>query len=99
MHGGDQFYNEAISIMKQHKQVYTDISVLSNPEIVKPERFSTIIKTFINAGMEDRLMFGSDNGDIQKAIEAVKEVSFLTKKQKKKIFYLNAERFFRQEGD
>ncbi|MNR28530.1 Amidohydrolase [compost metagenome] len=94
MHGGDQYYKEAISIMKQNKLVYTDISVLSNPDIVTSERFATIMKTFIAAGLENRLMFGTDNGDVQKAIAAVERLTFLSKRQKDKIFHLNAERFF-----
>ncbi len=96
MHGGDQYYEEAISLMKQNKRVYTDISVLSNPYIVKPDRFAAIMKAFIGAGLEDRLMFGTDNGDVQSVIAAVEGLTFLSKKQKDKIFYMNAERFFAQ---
>lgn len=94
MHGGDQFYKEAITLMKQHRQVYTDISVLSNPDIIPGERFAAIMKAFITAGLEDRLMFGTDNGDVQKAVAAVKALQFLSARQKNKIFYRNAERFF-----
>jgi uncharacterized protein len=94
MHSGDQYFNEAITIMKKNKQVYADISVLSNPEIVPSKRFESIMKTFIDAGLEDRLMFGTDNGDIDKVIAAVKGLPFLSKLQKDKIFYQNAERFF-----
>ncbi|HEY0679989.1 MAG TPA: amidohydrolase family protein [Chitinophagaceae bacterium] len=94
MHGGDQFYREAIAIMLQHNQVYADISVISNPEIVPADRFAHIMKTYVAAGLEDRLMFGSDNGDIKKIIAAVEELEFLSDRQKNKIFYENAERFF-----
>lgn len=94
MHGGDQYFNEAIAIMQKTKHVYADISVLSNPDKVPSERFANIMKAFMDAGLEDRLMFGTDNGDIDKVIAAVNELSFLSKKQKDKIFYQNAERFF-----
>lgn len=94
MHSGDQYFNETISVMQKSKLVYTDISVISNSEIVPSERFSSIIKSFIDAGLEDRLMFGTDNGDIDKVITAVKGLGFLSKEQKDKIFYQNAERFF-----
>jgi len=94
MHSGDQYYNETISVMQKSKLVYTDISVISNSEIVPSERFSNIIKSFIEAGLEDCLMFGTDNGDIDKVITAVKGLGFLSKEQKDKIFYQNAERFF-----
>lgn len=94
MHGGDQYFNEAISIMKKSKLVYADISVISNSEIVPSKRFSDIMKSFVDAGLEDRLMFGTDNGNIDKVIAAVKGLGFLSKEQKDKIFYQNAERFF-----
>ncbi len=94
MHGGDQYYKETISVMTRHKRVYTDISVISNPEIVEPESFAGIMKVFIEAGLEDRLMFGTDNGNIQKVIAAIEGLGFLSKEQKKKIFYQNAEYLF-----
>ena len=97
MHGGDQYYREAIHIMKKFDRVYTDISVLSNPVIVPAERFSLIMKAFMEAGLEDRLMFGTDNGDIEKVIAAVEALEFLTELQKEKVFYKNAERFFQTE--
>jgi hypothetical protein len=94
MHSGDQYFNDAISVMQKSKQVYADISVISNPEIVPAERFASIMKTFIDAGLEDRLMFGTDNGNIDKVIGAVRGLPFLSREQKDKIFYQNAERFF-----
>ncbi len=94
MHGGDQYYKETVALMQQHKQVYADISVISNPDIMPPEKFATIMKAFIDAGLEERLMFGTDNGDVVKIIAAINELDFLSREQKDKIFYLNAERFF-----
>ena len=94
MHSGDQYYKEAIAVMHLNKQVYADISVISNPDIVPSARFTSIMKAFAEAGLEDRLMFGTDNGNVEKVIAAVEGLSFLTKEQKEKIFYQNAERFF-----
>ena len=94
MHSGDQYFKEAITIMQKNKGVYADISVISNPEIVPPARFESIMERFIGAGLEDRLMFGTDNGDIDKVITAVRELRFLSKQQRDKIFYQNAECFF-----
>lgn len=94
MHGGDQYYKEAIAVMNRHKQAYADISVISNPAIVTPEKFKAIIKAFVDAGLEDRIKFGSDNGNIEKVIASVDSMNFLTMRQKDKIFYQNAERFF-----
>ena len=94
MHAGDQYYKECIAIMKAHEQVYADISVLSNPDIVPGDRFALIIRDFVDAGLNNRLMFGSDNGDIEKVIRAVEGLSFLDEEQKEKIFYSNAIDFF-----
>ena len=94
MHGGDQFYQETVILMQKHKQVYTDISVISNPDIMPPAQFTKIMKAFMDAGLEDRLMFGTDNGNVEKVVAAIHVLDFLSKEQKDKIFYRNAERFF-----
>src|SRR5690606_24213840 len=94
MHGGDQYYKETILIMKESELVYADISVISNPDIVPSERFSTIMKAFVDEGLEDRIMFGTDNGDIEKVIKSVESLDFMSDSQKKKLYYQNAEQFF-----
>lgn len=94
MHGGTPYHHEAIEIMKTFPQVYTDISAINNPNILNQEKFAAIIKLFIDSGLEDRIMFGSDNGDITTTIQSVSQLAFLTEKQKQKILHLNAERFF-----
>jgi len=94
MHGGGPFVKECIEIMKTYPLLYTDISVLNNPDIVPAKDFSAIMKMFIDAGLEDRLMFGSDNAEIKKVISSIEKMEFLSAKQKEKIFYLNAKKFF-----
>lgn len=94
MHAGTPFHQEAINVMKQFPQVYTDISAINNPNILTPEKFAAIIKLYIDNGLEDRIMFGSDNGDIEETINSVLRLIFLTKEQKDKIFYRNADNFF-----
>lgn len=96
MHAGDQYYKEAIAIMQEHRQVYADISVISNPDIVPADRFSLIMQAFMDAGLEEQLLFGSDNGDIEKAIRAIDTLDFIPSAIKEKIYYQNAERFFRR---
>jgi hypothetical protein len=94
MHAGAPYHREAIAIMKKFPDVYADISAINNPRILPPALFADIIKMFIDNGLEDRLMFGSDNADIHEMINSITKLSFLTEEQKEKIFYLNAERFF-----
>jgi predicted TIM-barrel fold metal-dependent hydrolase len=52
------------------------------------------MKAFMDAKLENRLMFGTDNGDIDKVVRSVEDLRFLSKEQKKKLYYKNAERFF-----
>lgn len=94
MHAGGPFYQEAIKIMTKFPQVYTDISAINNPRILSEDEFARTIKLFVDQGLEDRIMFGSDNANIETTIKSISNLTFLTEKQKEKIFYLNAERFF-----
>jgi len=96
MHSGDQHYQETIDLMLKNKRVYSDISVISNPDIVPPAKFSTIMKAFLDAGLEDRIMFGTDNGNIDKVIASIEALGFLSEKQKSKLYYQNAEQFFKK---
>ena len=95
MHGGAPFVKEFIEMMKIYPNLYADLSVLNNPHIVPPKQFDSLMRMYINEGFEDRLMFGSDDADIKMTIAAVEHLTFLTAEQKEKIFYKNAERFFR----
>ena len=96
MHGGGPFVKECIEMMKAYPGLYADISVLNNPNIIPAKDFATVMKEFVDAGLEDRLMFGSDNADIKKCIAAVEQLDFLSAKQKEKIFNQNAMKFFNQ---
>ncbi len=51
------------------------------------------MKRLIEAGLEDRLMFGSDSGDTNKILLNVEALD-LSEDQKEKISYRNAEIFF-----
>lgn len=96
MHAGSPFLEGTIAIMSVYRNVYTDISVISNPNIVPYKDFYSTMKRLIDAGFENRLMFGSDNGDIKISIESLNKLDFLSLEQKEKIFYKNAEQFFKK---
>ena len=96
MHGGAPFVKEFIEMMKTYPQLYADISVLNNPQIVPANQFDSYMRMVINEGLENRLMFGSDDAEIRMTIAAVEQLTFLTVTQKEKIFYKNAEMFFRK---
>lgn len=94
MHAGAPFVKEFIDMMKANPDLYADISVLNNPNIVPLGDFSSLMRTFIDAGLEDRLMFGTDNADIETTIKAVEQLDFLSTKQREKLFFSNADKFF-----
>jgi len=94
MHAGMPHLKSTMTIFENYPQVYADISVIANPDITDKNEFHSYMKSLIDAGFENRLMFGSDNGDYTKMIRAVNELDFLTPEQKEKIFYKNAGRFF-----
>jgi Tat protein secretion system quality control protein TatD with DNase activity len=94
MHSGYPFIEETVGIMSVYWNVYTDISVIANPDNIPYKDFYTTMKRLIDAGLENRLMFGSDNGNIKQVIESVNKLDFLSSEQKEKIFHKNAEQFF-----
>ena len=96
MHAGVPYLEEAIQLMKEYPHVYADISAINNPEIIPGDYFHSFMKQLIDNGLEDRIMFGSDNNSIEVTINSVKRLSFLTQAQKQKIFFKNAERLFSQ---
>ena len=94
MHAGAPYLKGTLETLSTYPQVYADISVLANPDIVKNEDFRPYMKALIDSGFENRLMFGSDNGDLDKMINAINALDFLTSEQKEKIFFKNADTFF-----
>lgn len=94
MHSGGPYANEFMEMMKTYPELYADISVLNNPKIIPPQEFAAAMREMIDAGLEDRLLFGSDNADIKATIDAVERLDFLNEAQKRKIYYENAEMFF-----
>jgi len=94
MHCGAPYLENTMAIMKYYPNVYADISAISNPRIFPPAEFQFIMKRFLDAGFGDRLMFGSDNGDIDEILANFNAVEFLSPLEKQKILYQNAEAFF-----
>ena len=47
----DQYYQQTIRLMQEFPHVYSDISVIANPDIVDKEGFHTTLKAFYDAGL------------------------------------------------
>ena len=97
MHAGYPMLDDLLALLFSHPQVYVEVSMLVN---VEPRKgFYRYLKAIIDAGYDKRIMFGSDQmiwpGIIEPAIKSIENASFLTKEQKRNIFYNNAARFLR----
>ena len=100
MHAGWPFGDAMIAMMFANPQLYVDIGIL---DYAYPEAdFYAYLKRLVDAGMEQRIMFGSDNmvwpEAIGVAIERVRRAPFLDDRQKRLILHDNAARFLRTEG-
>ena len=95
MHAGYPFLDDTIALMSVYTNVYADLSRL-NWSFPRPA-FHDYLKRLTDAGLESRLMFGSDGVGFPEAIglavEGIESAEFLTEQQKDDIFYNNAARF------
>ncbi|MBN4084941.1 amidohydrolase family protein [Flavobacteriaceae bacterium AH-315-B10] len=95
MHGAWPYVEDLKALMYAHPNVYIDVSVVN--WILPQEEFNAYLKSLINAGFGDRIMFGSDQmiwpQVISVGIESINNANFLTLEQKENIFYNNAAKF------
>lgn len=95
MHGGWPYVEDLKALMHAHPNVYVDIAVIN--WILPQEEFDSYLKSLINAGFEDRIMYGSDQmvwpQVITVGIESVNNADYLTLEQKEDIFFDNAAKF------
>lgn len=97
MHAGWPMLDDLLAVLWAHPQVYIDVGAIS---FVLPRReFHKYLQRIVEAGFGKRVMFGSDQMNwpraIERAIEAIETAEFLTKEQKRDIFFNNAARFLR----
>jgi uncharacterized protein len=97
MHYASPLVDEMIAMMFTHPNLYVDISC--NNWLSPPAQFHDHLQRMIDAGFGERIMFGSDQmiwpAAIEKAVETIEGATYLTKQQKRDIFYNNAARFLR----
>jgi predicted TIM-barrel fold metal-dependent hydrolase len=101
MHAGWPMIDETIALMHSHQQVYADLSLIN--WFIPREAFHDTLRRLTDAGLGDRLMYGSDAGvwpgAIEASIESIRAASFLSEDQREAIFYGNASRFLRLGSD
>jgi uncharacterized protein len=95
MHGGWPYLQETKAIMSVYPQVYADLATIN--WIIPREEFHEYLRDLMRAGFGKRLMFGSDQmvwpEAVGMAIEGIESAAFLSKEEKRDIFYNNAARF------
>lgn len=97
MHAGFPMLDDVLALLYAHPQVRvgTGVIVFGQPRAA----FYRYLRTIVEAGFEDRVLFGSDQmvwpEMVARAIDTIEEAPFLSESQKRKILYDNAARFFR----
>ena len=100
-HGGYPFLDDTIALMMQYQQVYVDISAID--WLLTEKEFHGYLERLVNARLGSRILFGTDQmiwpDAVGRAIRAVESADFLTREQKRAIFFDNAVRFLRLDAD
>jgi uncharacterized protein len=95
MHAGWPYLTETKAMLYIYPNLYADIGVLA--WALPREAFFSALRELIEAGFEDRLLFGTDQmlwpGALGLAIETVEAAPSLSDEQKRAILYDNAARF------
>lgn len=90
---GWDYLDETITLMKSHPNVYAELSIVNS---VAPAQMHTdALRALLDAGLGDRIMFGSDNMPIGPILERIEAIPFLSEAQKRAIYHDNAARFLR----
>jgi hypothetical protein len=93
MHGGGEFMQQTIALMKAHPTVYADMSIINS--VAPPPIEAMWLRTMRDAGVLDRVMFGSDNMPLDTTIARSRDVPFLSDAERRAILCDNAARFLR----
>lgn len=95
MHAGYPMLDATLALMYIYPQVYLEISEIN--WLIPKVEFHRYLRTLVEAGFGDRILFGSDQmlwpQSFEKAINSIESAEFLTEEQKDAIFYSNAARF------
>jgi hypothetical protein len=101
MHAGFPLLDDALAALYAHPQLHVGVGVLvfTQPRAV----FYRYLKALVDAGFEERILFGSDQmvwpEAIERGIRRIEEAPFLSESQKRAILYDNAARFLRLSGE
>ena len=99
MHGGENFFENTVRMMKMYTHLYIDLGVLLWVDPFVNEYAIRLLKLAKQGNVLDRVMFGSDQmvwpGAISKSVQFLNSQPFLTDQEKNMILYDNAKVFFK----
>jgi uncharacterized protein len=97
MHAGWPMLDEMVAMMYAFPNLYVDVGVID--WYIPKAEFYSYLKRLVEAGFSKRILYGSDQMEWSQAIgasiKAIENAPFLSKEQKRDIFYHNAIRFFK----
>jgi uncharacterized protein len=102
MHAGAEDWSEhTIRLMAYYHQLYADLGAMLWVEPNMQRVIREFLRNIKEAGYLNRVMFGSDQmdwpGSIEKSINFLNSLDFLTVQDKEDIFYNNAARFLQMK--
>jgi len=99
MHAGYPMIDNMLTLLQANSHVYVDVAGLIWSYPIK--EVNRYIERLVDAGFEDRVMFGTDQMIWPKlmaySISIIQNADYLTPQQKRDILYNNAARFLRRE--
>lgn len=95
--GGKVYLDQTVGLMRDYPNVYADMSVLDSAW--EPELHAIGLKRLLDAGLGDRIMFGSDDFPTAPIVARLENFDFLSDAQRRAILHDNAARFFRTRAD
>ena len=97
MHAGYPMIDNMLTLLQANSHVYVDVAGLIWSYPIK--EVNRYIERLVDAGFEDRVMFGTDQMEWPKlmaySISVIQNADYLTPEQKRDILYNNAARFLR----
>jgi len=97
MHAGYPMIDNMLTLLQANSHVYVDVAGLIWSYPIK--EVNRYIERLVDAGFEDRVMFGTDQMEWPKlmsySISIIQNADYLTPEQKRDILYNNAVRFLR----
>lgn len=100
MHAGYPMIDNMLTLLQANSHVYVDVAGLIWSYPLK--EVNRYIERLVDAGFEDRVMFGTDQllwpGLMAYSISVIQNADYLTPQQKRDVLYNNAARFLRLDG-